>query len=100
MAIALKTTSKHIRHQVHNLVPYTLEAGILLFHRIVISLRSSRTENRRAPACPQLAPAREHTLVERHANRIHLVDRPVKVRLEVPVCTKRLADVSRSAVFS
>jgi len=48
---------------------------------------------------PILAPPRVHTLIQRHAHRVHLVDWPIKMRLEVPMRTKRFSDMSRTPVF-
>jgi len=49
--------------------------------------------------CGKFRPLWVHTLVERHADGVHLVDRPVEVCLEVAVRSKRLFDMSDSAVL-
>jgi hypothetical protein len=65
-----------------------------LLHRVLLDDR-----RRSRLASPRLRPPRVHAFVERHADRVHLADRPVEVRLKVPVRAQALADVADAAVL-
>ena len=67
----------------------------LFFHCVILILNAHGT----LALLPRLAPLGEYTLVKRHTYRVHLADWPVKVRLEVPVRTERLLDVSSATIF-
>lgn len=65
----------------------------LLFHSIRenVLVRSS--------PLPQRRPPREHTFIERHADRVHLTDRAIEMSLEVAMSAKGLADVASPPVL-
>ena len=48
---------------------------------------------------PELAPFRIHAFVEGHANRVHLVDGTIEVRLEVTMRTERLLNVTCASIL-
>lgn len=48
---------------------------------------------------PQFSPLRIYPLIQAHTHRIHLVDRTIKVSLEVPVRAEGLLDVACASVL-
>lgn len=75
-------------------VNYNSEAQLLDIHRLILFLwdrwwRCSKV----------LALFRELSLVQRHADSVHLLNRSVKVRLEVTVRSERVLDMTCPSVL-
>lgn len=50
--------------------------------------------------CPRSCPLGENTLVQRHTDRVHLIDGAIEMSFEISMCSEGFAYMARSPVFS